>query len=92
MADKFVSINMLGICEDCGAFLNMAEKPGEAIVTCPQCKKSLSGVSFGFSEGGIRVRWVGPEISWVTLRPTQDFQVGDLTVMVEEIELQKPRV
>ena len=89
MARKSVSINALGLCEHCGALLNMQDIPTEGMNAewrCPRCEEALTGVSFGF-EGNMQVRWVGPEGKWVQTRPSKDFQLGELDVRTEQLEL-----
>lgn len=85
MADNFVSINMLGICEHCGVLINMQEMGVAATIAgvCPnlQCGEKLFEASFGL-EGDTLVRWVGPEGTWLSVQPTQEFQLGEWTVMV----------
>ena len=90
MASGFVSIDLLGLCEHCGALLNGGDTPADAVDErrrCPSCEEVLGGASFGF-EGDIQVRWVGEEGAWVDTRPTTDFQLGDLDVRTEKFELQ----
>ena len=83
-------IEALGICEHCGALTSMENLPIEAldaIWKCAKCEKDLTHKSFGFEEveGKFRkVKWVGPDKKWTSVRPTENFNIGHLLVSVTQ--------
>lgn len=82
-----VSAAALGLCEHCGALLNMCTLPADAVNgewRCPTCRGVLSHVSFGYDrpeKGAQKVRWVGPDGAWTDQKPVGEFQLGNLFVL-----------
>lgn len=81
-------IVMLGLCEHCNCLLDTSNMPMDgmgAIWVCPRCGKEISHLSFGFDRStsdAQKVRWVGPNGSWVDQCPSEDFRLGNLDVLV----------
>ena len=64
--------------------LDMPADSMNAIWKC-SCGGELSHLSFGYDHGGKgakKVRWVGPELKWVTEQPINDFELGNIHVLV----------
>ena len=85
---RTVGCAALGLCEHCGALLCLEDMPSDALDAewrCQGCKGVLNGGSFGYQtiDGKPkRVKWVGPGKKWVEQPPAQDFDLGNLYVIV----------
>lgn len=83
-----LSINGLGLCEHCNVLLTIEDLSGDAAGTtwhCPQCKGHLTHASFGYDRGGKgaqKIRWVGPDGTWVDQRPESEFTLGEWLILI----------
>jgi hypothetical protein len=72
---RYIYGEALGICEHCGTILDITGFPSESMDAdwiCPNCKRILSHLSFGYdkeTEDAKRVKWVGPGGKWVDKAP-----------------------
>lgn len=84
-----VLLEVLGRCEYCGVLMRMDDMPAEALDApwlCPSCNKELTHLSFGYASGrGGKERWVGPNGQWTNVRPTKDFNLGNLRVVLSPL-------
>lgn len=85
---QLVSLEALGFCEHCEAILNMENMPPDAMDAewkCFSCEGTLTGKTFGYEQKDgkwEKTRWIGPGKKWVEQRPTEDFSIGSLFVVV----------
>lgn len=87
--EKYERAEGLGLCEHCGALVSISDYAGDDAMNakwlCGKCRGELSHLSFGFDKGARgaqKVRWVGPDGKWTDKKPTDDFQLGTIQVMV----------
>lgn len=87
--EKYERAEGLGLCEHCETVVSISEYPGgdemNAKWLCGKCKGELTHLSFGFDRRSLdaqKVRWVGPDGKWTDKKPTDDFQLGTVQVMV----------
>ena len=83
---QMVHIAALGRCEHCGTILNVSDAPADAmdaVWKCPKCKKEITGLSFGYDGNNQKFRWVGPNGEWTRTKPKEDFNLGNLLVVVQ---------
>lgn len=84
---KDVHVDALGLCEHCNALVSLQDMPADSMDASWKCicQGELSHLSFGFDKASVeanKVRWVGPEGKWVQQRPTKDFELGNICVIV----------
>lgn len=81
-------LETLGLCEHCGVLVFISDYAGDDTMDAEwlcQCQGKLTHLSFGFdrgSSGARKVRWVGPDGKWVDEKPTEDFTLGDINVVI----------
>ena len=79
----------LGKCEHCGEVVSVEGMPGGSIDAkwvCPTCGKELTHKTFGYEEvegEWKKVRWVGANNKWTIRRPTRDFYLNGLLIVVD---------
>jgi len=79
------SIEALGLCEHCGQLIDISGLPAEAMNAdwgCHHCGKKLTNKTFGYDEGGTKIKWVGPDLKWVNQKPAEWFSLGKTSVRV----------
>jgi len=75
----------LGLCEHCGVIVTMEGRPTDGKWICG-CDNELTHKSFGVTENGKKIRWVGPDGKWAKEKPTEDFKIkfGGLEMSIVE--------
>lgn len=73
----------LGLCEHCGILVTMEGRSADGRQICV-CGKELTHKSFGVTEEGEKIKWVGLEGKWVDEKPTENFKlkVGNSEVSI----------
>ena len=88
MSGKTVKLVFLVICEHCEALLDLEGIPIKGPINkwkCPKCEESLTTQTLGYSENikkARRIKWVGLDGKWTTTKPTENFHLGDMFVLV----------
>jgi hypothetical protein len=86
---EMVLLEALGLCEHCGAMMSIQNMPADAADAdwpCPKCKKKTTHKTFGYENIGgdwKRTKWVGKDGKWTSVKPTEDFPLGNLLVVME---------
>ena len=81
-------VDSIGLCEHCGKLVSITDYAGDeggnADWIC-MCGKPITHLSFGYDKGTTgakRVKWVGPDGKWTNNRPTDDFKLGNILVIM----------
>ena len=64
----------LGLCECCGVVVTMEGRPTDGKWICV-CGEELTHESFGVTESGEKIKWVGSDGEWHDEKPTEDFKL-----------------
>jgi len=82
-------VDSLGLCEHCGKLVSVTDYAGDdsgnAKWMC-SCGKEVTHVSFGYdrgTSGAKKVKWVGPDGKWTDARPSEDFKLGKIQVIMK---------
>jgi len=82
-------VDSLGLCEHCGKLVSITDYAGDeggnAKWIC-ECGKPLTHLSFGYDKGTTgakKIKWVGPNHKWTDTRPTDDFRLGNIQVIMK---------
>jgi len=90
---KILIAGGLGLCEHCGVLLSIENMPPDSMNAdwyCLDCKKLLTGRSFGYesiNNKWEKTKWVGKKGEWVADKPEEDFNLGDLHIIPNAISL-----
>lgn len=79
----------IGLCEHCGGLVDITDYASDETMNadwlCGHCSKPLGHLSFGFdraTQGAQKVKWVGPNGTWVDSKPEEDFKLGNITILI----------
>lgn len=88
-----VDIEVLGKCDDCGLLAStkdvLAEDMDVVERRCFVCNAILTHESFGFAnpEDRRKIRWISPDGNWTNVRPSENFDLGEIRVNVDQCPL-----
>jgi NAD-dependent SIR2 family protein deacetylase len=89
--DKVVNLESLGLCEHCGALLNIEDLPSDAMNAewrCPKCKGTITNKTFGYEEvNGVykKIQWVWKGKKWTQRKPTENFDLNNWHITIKPI-------
>jgi NAD-dependent SIR2 family protein deacetylase len=89
--NKVMLLAGLGLCEHCGELMSFEDMPPEAMDAdwrCHKCGGVLTDKSFGYGKvnGKLqKVKWVGPDKTWVTEKPAENFELGSWYITIRPI-------